>query len=87
MARLAGLGRFARARGKAGMGRGARAREGVQVRWAERGGEGERGKGRLGQPSWAREGVGLNSVFPFLFFFLSLFYLFQFDIMRKQMIK
>jgi hypothetical protein len=31
----------------------------------------ERGeRGRLGRPSWAREGVGLNSVFPFLSLFL-----------------
>jgi hypothetical protein len=56
--------------------------------WAGGGGEKRGGRGeRLGRPSWAREGVGLKSISLFLFLFLSLFYLFQFDIMRKQMIR
>jgi hypothetical protein len=97
--RGAGLARWLLARA-GGRGAGALGRRGGKLGWAAArgparecrrggpsGGKGERGKGRLGRPSWAREGVGLNSVFSFSFPFLSLFYLFQFDIMRKQMIK
>jgi hypothetical protein len=56
------------------------------ARWAE--GErkrGEGGRGWAGRNGPGRE-AGLNSVFPFLFFFLSLFYLFQFNSMHTQMI-
>jgi hypothetical protein len=49
---------------------------------------GKRGKGgRLGRPRWAREERWAEIYFSFSFLFLSLFYLFQFDTMRKQMIK
>jgi hypothetical protein len=63
------------------------AREGAQALWAERGERkrGEGGRGWAGRNGPGRE-AGLNSVFPFLFFFLSFFYLFQFNSMHTQMI-
>jgi hypothetical protein len=75
-------------RGEAGVGRGARGparerRRGGPSGW----GEGE-GEGRLARwAGWAREGGWAEIHFSFSFLFLSLFYLFQFDIMRKQMIR
>jgi hypothetical protein len=62
----AGVGRGARGPARGGSGAGG----GEAGSWAERGGKGREGRGRLGRPSWAREGVGLNSVFPFLSLFL-----------------
>jgi hypothetical protein len=47
------------------------------------GGREEREGGRLGRPRWAREGGWATFPFLFSFFFLSLFYLFQFDFMCK----
>jgi hypothetical protein len=59
---------------RAGGGGGEAGAMGWLAGWAERGaglsgGKGERGKGRLGRPSWAREGVGLKSISLFFSFF------------------
>jgi hypothetical protein len=48
--------------------------------------EGEGGDGWAGRAGPGRE-FGLNTASLILFLFLSLFYLFQFDTMRKQMMR
>jgi hypothetical protein len=120
-ARLAGLGRLARARGGAGVGRGAsevgswaeqragprgssgavgraggKNRElGRALSWPTREGwrgwaEGEERGGKGGRGWAARNGPGKGAgplfLFPFSSSFLSVFYLFQFNSMHKQMI-
>jgi hypothetical protein len=56
------------------------------TRWAEPGERGER-EGAAGPAELGQGGSWAEIYFSFLFLFLSLFYLFQFDIMRKQMIR
>jgi hypothetical protein len=68
------------------LGRDARAHEGEMALGRARGGT-RGGRGRLGRPKWARGGEVADFYFSFSFSFLSLFYLFQFDIMCKLMIK
>jgi hypothetical protein len=72
--------------GVRGPARGVLARGGEAGSWAERGGR-KRGKGGWrGGGGWAREGGWAEICFSFSFLFLTLFYLFQFDTMHKQMI-